>query len=107
MRQMHPSGPGVDLDGALASHGKADDGVVLKMLSAGFFSQRPPRSTDGPEMIDLFHAAIGDFGPRGQLPNNLATACLATATAIVRAMREFLPRFPDEIIVSGGGRTIG
>ena len=103
MRLMHPNGPGVDIDGALASHGKPDDTVVLKMLAAEFFSRRPPRSTDGPEMIDLFHGAIGDLGSRGQLPNNLATACLATATAIVRAMREFLPRFPDEIIVSGGG----
>ncbi len=103
MRQMHPDGPGVDTDGALASHGKPDEAVVLKMLSAEFFSRRPPRSTDGPEMVDLFYAAIADQGPRGQLPNNLATACLATATAIVRAMREFLPRFPDEIIVSGGG----
>jgi anhydro-N-acetylmuramic acid kinase len=103
VRQMHPDGAGVDIDGALASHGKPDEAVVLKMLSAEFFSRPPPRSTDGPEMIDLFSGAIGDQGPRGQLPNNLATACLATATAIVRSMRQFLPRFPDEIIVSGGG----
>lgn len=109
MRQMHPEGPGVDIDGNLASHGTADDAIVLKMLAMPFFKQPPPKSTDGPAMIDLFYQAIQDPGSRGKLPKHLATACLVTATAIVRALREFLPHFPDEIIVSGGGaknRTI-
>ncbi len=103
MRQMHPEGPGVDLDGALASHGKPDEAVVLNVLSAPFFKQRPPRSTDGPAMIDLFFQALQDPGSRGKLPNHLATACLISATAIARALREFLPHFPDEVIASGGG----
>jgi anhydro-N-acetylmuramic acid kinase len=54
-------------------------------------------------MIDLFTRSIQDFGSRGKLPANLATACLVTATSIVRALREFLPHFPDEVIASGGG----
>jgi anhydro-N-acetylmuramic acid kinase len=103
MRQMHPEGPGVDVDGVLASHGTADEAVVLKMLSGPFFKQPPPKSTDGPAMVDLFYDTIQDPGSRGKLPKHLATACLVTATAIVRALREFLPLFPDEIIVSGGG----
>ena len=103
MRLMHPEGPGVDVDGVLASHGKPDEPVVLKMLSEGFFKQPPPRSTDGPAMIDLFTRSIEDFGSRGKLPNNLATACLISAAAVVRSLREFLPHFPDEVIVSGGG----
>jgi anhydro-N-acetylmuramic acid kinase len=103
MRLMHPEGPGVDVDGVLASHGKPDEPVVLKMLSEGFFKKPPPRSTDGPAMIDIFTHAIEDFGSRGKLPNNLATACLVTATAVVRSLREFAPHFPDEVIVSGGG----
>ena len=44
------------------------------------------------------HAAIGVFGAV-----SVATACLITASAIVRALREFLPHFPDEVIASGGG----
>jgi anhydro-N-acetylmuramic acid kinase len=103
MRYMNPEGTGVDIDGVLASHGTADEPVVLKMLLDPFFKKSPPRSTDGPAMIDLFTRSIEDFGSRGKLPNNLATACLITAAAITRAMREFLPHFPDEVIASGGG----
>ncbi len=103
MRYMNPEGPGVDTNGVLASLGKADESVVLKMLSDDFFKHAPPRSTDGPAMIDLFTRSIEDFGSRGKLPNNLATACLITATAIVRSLRDFLPHFPDELIASGGG----
>jgi anhydro-N-acetylmuramic acid kinase len=103
MRYMNPEGPGVDLDGTLASHGSPDEAVVLKMLAAPFFKARPPKSTDGPAMIDLFNRCIEDFGSRGKLPGNLATACLITATAIIRSLRDFLPHFPDEVIASGGG----
>jgi anhydro-N-acetylmuramic acid kinase len=103
MRQMHPEGPGVDVDGVLASHGKADEAIVLQILSDPFFKQPPPRSTDGPAMIDLFFSAVRDIGPRGKLPSHLATACLISVTAIVRGLREFLPHFPDELIASGGG----
>ena len=103
VRYMHPDGPGVDVNGTLAGHGKPDEPVVLRMLAGDFFKRPPPRSTDGPAMVDLFTAAVVDFGSRGQLPNNLATACLVTAAAVGRALREFLPHFPDEVIVSGGG----
>ncbi len=103
MRYMNPEGPGVDTDGALASIGKPDEAIALKMLADDFFKQPPPRSTDGPAMVDLFTRSIEDFGSRGKLPNNLATACLVTAAAIARSLREFLPQFPDEVIASGGG----
>jgi anhydro-N-acetylmuramic acid kinase len=46
---------------------------------------------------------VKDPGSRGKLPGHLATACLVTASAITRALRDFLPHFPDEIIASGGG----
>ena len=103
VRYMHPDGPGVDTDGVLAAHGKPDEPTVLRMLAEPFFKQPPPRSTDAPAMVDLFTAAVADFGSRGRLPANLATACLVTAAAVGRALREFLPHFPDELIVSGGG----
>ncbi len=103
VRYMHPDGPGVDRGGVLASHGKPDEAVVLRMLAGDFFKRPPPKSTDGPAMVDLFTAAVADFGSRGRLPANLATACLVTAASVGRALREFLPHFPDEVVVSGGG----
>src|SRR5581483_3743045 len=66
MRYMNPEGPGVDIEGVLASHGVADEPTVLKMLLDPFFKKPPPRSTDGPAMIDLFTRSIEDFGSRGK-----------------------------------------
>ena len=103
VRYMFPEGPGVDVDGGLAARGKPDEAVVLRMLAGDYFKRPPPKSTDAPGMVDLFTAAVADFGSRGRLPNNLATACLITAAAVGRAFRDLLPHFPDEVIVSGGG----
>ncbi|CAN5332503.1 anhydro-N-acetylmuramic acid kinase [soil metagenome] len=102
-RILHPEGPGVDLDGVLASHGTPDETVALKMLGHDYFRKPPPKSTDGPAMIALLHSIVGDLGGRARLPDLLATACLVTAAAIGRAGRMFVPQFPDEIIISGGG----
>ena len=103
MRELFPESGGVDQNGALASVGKADETLATKVLAAPYFKQPPPKSTDGPAMIDLFFEAAGDLGGRSHLPNLAATACLITAASIVRAIRDFLPALPDELIVSGGG----
>ncbi len=103
MRELYPEGPGVDEDGRMAFLGKADETLATAVLSADYFKQPPPKSTDGPAMIDRFFAAAGDLGGRSHLPKLLATACLITAGAIARAVRDLLPHFPDELIVSGGG----
>jgi anhydro-N-acetylmuramic acid kinase len=103
VRELHPGGQGVDVDGVLASHGKADESLVLRMLGHDYFARRPPKSTDGPSMIAMFHQTVGDLGGRSRLPDRLATACLLSAAAVGRAVRQFLPEFPDEVFVSGGG----
>jgi len=103
MRELHPDGVGVDVDGALASHGKPDQELVLQILGNEYFGRRPPKSTDGPSMTALFHETVGDLGGRSRLPDRLATACLLTAAAIGRGVREFVAEFPDEVYVSGGG----
>jgi anhydro-N-acetylmuramic acid kinase len=103
MRELHPEGDGVDHDGILASLGVPDDEIVHNFLAAPYFQLPPPKSTDGPAMIDLYHAQVLDPGGRAQLPHHLATACLITATSIVRALRNWTPQFPDEVIASGGG----
>ncbi|MBC8106651.1 MAG: anhydro-N-acetylmuramic acid kinase [Anaerolineae bacterium] len=102
-RILHPEGPGVDMDGVLAAHGKPDETIALKILGHEYFCKPPPKSTDGPAMIALMHSVVGDLGGRARLPDLLATACLVTAAAIGRAGRMFVPQFPDEIILSGGG----
>jgi anhydro-N-acetylmuramic acid kinase len=103
MRELFPESGGVDANGALAAAGKADENLACKVLSAPYFKQPPPKSTDAPAMIDLFFEAVGDLGGRSQLPRLAATACLITAASVVRAIRDFLPHLPDELVVSGGG----
>jgi anhydro-N-acetylmuramic acid kinase len=103
MRELHPEGNGIDRDGVLASHGKPDNSIVLRMLSQEYFVRKPPKSTDGPAMVAMFHQTVGDLGGRSRLPDMLATACLLTAAAIGRSARQFCPEFPDDVFVTGGG----
>ena len=51
MRELYPEGPGVDENGAMASVGRADEELATKVLTAAYFKQSPPKSTDGPAMI--------------------------------------------------------
>lgn len=103
MRRFDAKGPGVDVDGARASKGKPIEPVLRTMLKKKFFDAVPPKSTDGPQMIEAFRSsfdgALGDH----KLENLLATACRITADALLMAMDRFLPAMPDEVIISGGG----
>lgn len=103
MRELFPESGGVDAQGAMASAGKADETLACKVLAAPYFKQLPPKSTDGPAMIDLFLTAVEDLGGRSQLPRLAATACLITAASVARAIRDFVPGMPDELVISGGG----
>jgi anhydro-N-acetylmuramic acid kinase len=107
MRQFEPHGIGWDEDGVGAAEGVPIYPIVKFMLSAPFFAKAPPKSTDGPAMVQLF--ARAQEGRHYPLQNLLRTACLISADSILEAMRNFLQPFPDEIIISGGGtknRTI-
>jgi len=101
-RRFRPNGPAYDDGGALALAGKMIEPVVKRVLGSSFFKKSPPRSTDGPAMIEAFRdgfdSALGDH----KLENLLATACAITVSAICSSIQE-LPQGPDELIVSGGG----
>jgi anhydro-N-acetylmuramic acid kinase len=100
MRLHDPNGPGVDIDGQIASTASPNLAVVDRVLSAAYFRAAPPKSTDGPEMIEIFKSA-GGMGL--SLPAALATACQITASALADALRRFSPNLPQDLIVSGGG----
>ncbi len=101
MRQAHHA-EGYDRDGSLSMKGQADIHSVQSMLSDPYFLSPPPKSTDGPRMIDLFESTIAKSGRGMSLPDLLATACLFSAGAIARGL-SFLVGQPDEMLVSGGG----
>jgi anhydro-N-acetylmuramic acid kinase len=101
MRQSDPGGIGWDEGGRLAAMGSAIDEIVRRVLSSDYFAKPPPKSTDGPAMIQLFIDA--QRGRRYRLEDLARTACQIAADAIAESVRSFLKPFPDEIIVSGGG----
>lgn len=103
MRRHDPEGPGFDAAGQVARRGKAITTLLDTFTEAGYFRQPPPKSTDGPAMIDLFENARKRCRRHATIQDLLATACAATVGTILGAMKQFLPEPPAEIIVSGGG----
>jgi anhydro-N-acetylmuramic acid kinase len=102
-RKFDPRGPGYDKGGFGASSGEANDKVCDFFSTALYFARKPPKSTDGPEMIALFEQAIDQAHVRDALSLNdaLATAASVVAFSIYRSIRSIPPA--DEIIASGGG----
>jgi len=102
-RRFEPRGPGMDIGGERAARGQVIAAAADRMLRAEYFRRRPPKSTDGPAMIDLFCSSLQIELAQHGLNDLLATACRITAESLMGAMRGFLPAQADEVILSGGG----
>jgi anhydro-N-acetylmuramic acid kinase len=76
--------------------------LLQPLLADPYFAKPPPKSTDGPYMVDLFLRTLREGRRNYPFENLVRTACLFTATTIADAIRKLSP-FPDELIVSGGG----
>jgi anhydro-N-acetylmuramic acid kinase len=94
-----------DEDGALAAQGKIDPVLLKDLLADPYFSAPPPKTTGRERFgVQLCEQVWQDAGRRGSSAADLlATLTAFTAESIARAYRDFLPAFPDEVIVSGGG----
>jgi len=94
-----------DHDGELAAQGRVDEDLLAEWLAEPYYKQRPPRTT-GRELFGTQRAAEywSQSLQRGLNPNDIvATFTALTAYSIEHAYRTFLPTFPDEVILSGGG----
>lgn len=94
-----------DRDGVLAARGNVDESLLADWLAEPFFQQSPPRTT-GRELFGTQRAAHywAQASQRGLDPDDIvATLTALTVRSIEHAYRTFLPVFPDEVIVSGGG----
>jgi anhydro-N-acetylmuramic acid kinase len=94
-----------DHDGELAAQGRVDKGLLAEWLGEPYFQQKPPRTT-GRELFGTQRANEywKQAAAHGLGPNDIiATLTALTARSIEYAYRTFLPVFPDEVIVSGGG----
>ncbi|XP_078689316.1 anhydro-N-acetylmuramic acid kinase-like [Branchiostoma floridae x Branchiostoma belcheri] len=94
-----------DDDGRLARGGRIHKPLVEKWLEQEFFKKRPPKST-GRELYtaDYLQDRIKDCRSV-QLTDGdiMATLTELTVQSIAYSYREFLPKGPDEVLVSGGG----
>lgn len=103
-RTLDPAGRGFDPAGQRASSGTPDRSLTDAFLRNSHFSRRPPKSTDGPEMIDIYRVALATVGESFRtLESQLATACLITSRAVIDGLGAFCPSAPHDLIVSGGG----
>src|SRR5687768_6286698 len=102
-RTMDPTGPGYDVNGALAAQGQEIGLIEGAMLGDPYFSGLPPKSTDGPEMIAAFERARKASHFDHPLPDLLREACGITVSSIVGEIATVCRPLPDEVIVSGGG----
>jgi anhydro-N-acetylmuramic acid kinase len=94
-----------DHDGVLAAQGNVNESLLADWLAEPYFQRKPPRTT-GRELFGVQRAAEywSQASQRGLSPNDIvATLTALTVRSIEHAYRTFLPAFPDEVIVSGGG----
>ena len=94
-----------DHDGELASKGQVNESLLEEWLAEPYFQQKPPRTT-GRERFGTQLAAEywNQALRRGLSPTDIvATLTALTARSIEHAYRTFLPTYPDEVIISGGG----
>jgi anhydro-N-acetylmuramic acid kinase len=96
-------GVSFDRNGDLARQGVAHLELVQQWLRQDFLIAPPPKSTGrelfSPEYLESRLAECVGC-------NNydiLATLTEFTAQAIAQSYRDFLPQFPDEVLISGGG----
>jgi anhydro-N-acetylmuramic acid kinase len=96
-----------DNDGAIARQGKPDIALIETWLKQEFFDTPPPKSTGR----ELFSPAYLEkcLSECQHLSNYdiLATLTEFTALAIAKSYRDFLPVFPEEVLIGGGGGRNG
>lgn len=105
--QKHdPAGPGYDSNGKIASAGRSHSPTALAFARSGYVFAKPPKSTDGPAMIELFEQTKRIAGFEGSVDDEIATACDCCAQSVRMSLDLFCKTSPDssiDLLVSGGG----
>jgi anhydro-N-acetylmuramic acid kinase len=101
-RTHGPFGLSCDADGAGASRGRVLEEVCNRFLSHQYFSSPPPKSTDGPAMIEIFQSALR--AGKHEINDLLATAAYLTGSTVARGISSQVSEGVSlELIASGGG----
>jgi len=95
-----------DLDGRMAGRGTVNKLLLETWLSNESYYKRKPPKTTGRELFseDYCRTLIDQAHSQSLSDVDIfATLTALTAESIARAHRDFLPVFPQQVIVSGGG----
>jgi anhydro-N-acetylmuramic acid kinase len=94
-----------DAGGGLAAQGIVSDVLFEELMDHPYVATAPPKTTGREVFGRQFGAAVWERGRVLGLSDAdlLATLTMFTAASIAFSHRRFCPRFPDEVIVSGGG----
>lgn len=94
-----------DENGRRAACGKANDAVVNAFCASDFVRRPPPKSTDGPAMIQTFTSIVDRVSKTMSLDDRLATAARIVARSIRLSIDLHLQHAGSigEVIVAGGG----
>ena len=95
-----------DLDGRMAGRGTVNKLLLETWLSnESYYKRKPPKTTGRELFSDDYCRTLIDQAHSQSLSDVdiFATLTALTAESIARAHRDFLPVFPQQVIVSGGG----
>jgi anhydro-N-acetylmuramic acid kinase len=94
-----------DRDGLLAARGQVDEALLRELMGDPYLQEAPPKTTGRERFGAAFGERVWGEAQKRKLASNdlIATVTAFTAQSIARAYHDFLPRFPDEVVVSGGG----
>jgi anhydro-N-acetylmuramic acid kinase len=94
-----------DYGGELARSGKVIPDLLSHLLSADYFSRRPPKTAGREQFGELFLAALLERAFASRFEDLVRTAAEVTARSIANAIESFI--IPElhigQLIVSGGG----
>lgn len=88
-----------DKNGAIASGGTIDSGLLQDWLSLPYFSKPYPKSLHRED----FHNILSQLGDSHALDDSLASLCEFSVLGIIRAI-DLLPSAPKSLLLCGGGR---
>jgi anhydro-N-acetylmuramic acid kinase len=96
-----------DRDGTLAAQGRVDEALLAELMAHPYLQLLPPKTTGREQFGAQFGAEVwGQATAQGARGNDIvATLTAFTVASIADAYRRFLPQFPDEVILGGGGAS--
>ncbi len=91
-----------DKDGRIATKGKVNEPLLNELMKNQYFRRHPPKTTGRENFGHDFTDAICRMC-RLSPADLVRTVTAFTARSIADAYRRFLPLYPDEVILCGGG----